>query len=74
MEGYTSKANHLRYEMIQKYVALKDKTLQNAEMKLMLPDIDKQMTGIYRELLVLQSKEKQAAEFIKRVAAEPSVN
>lgn len=60
--------------MIQKYVALKDKTLQNAEMKLMLPDIDKQMTGIYRELLILQSKEKQATEFIKRVAGEPSVN
>jgi hypothetical protein len=60
--------------MIQKYVALKDKTLQNAEMKLMLPDIDKQMTGIYRELLILQSKEKQATEFIKRVAREPSVN
>ena len=53
LEGYTSKANHLRYEMIQKYVALKDKTLQNEEMKVMLPDIDKQITSVYRELLVL---------------------
>ena len=55
----------MRYDIIKKYVQLKDMTLLDNGPNRTLANIDTEMTKIYKELLVLQCKEKNATDFIR---------